>query len=186
MGDVAEISSGNSAPQNPDLFENGVYPFCRTSDVGLVHISNNFSEIQDKLNAEGIKGLKLFKKGTILFPKSGASVLLNHRVLLGIDSYVSSHLATIYSDQTKALPEYLFALLCNVDARDLVPDTGYPSLKCSELENIMIPLPAVDDQRHIVAKLEAEQEIIDANKRLIDLMQDKINQVINRIYKCDM
>ena len=76
--------------------------------------------------------------------------------------------------------------MCNVDARDLVPDTGYPSLKCSELEKISIPLPSIDDQRRIVAKLEAEQEFIDANKRLIDLMQDKINQVINRIYKCDL
>ena len=186
LGDVAEISSGNSAPQNPDLFENGIYPFCRTSDVGLAHISNKFSDIQDKLNEDGIKGLKLFKKGTILFPKSGASILLNHRVLLAVDSYVSSHLATIYADTTKALPEYLFALLCNVDARDLVPDTGYPSLKCSELEKISIPLPSIDDQTRIVEKLEEEQEIIDVNKRLIDLMQNKINQVIQHIYKCDL
>lgn len=56
----------------------------------------------------------------------------------------------------------------------------------SEYSNIKIPLPSIDDQKRIVAKLEAEQEIIDANKRLIDLMQDKINQVINRIYKCDI
>lgn len=56
----------------------------------------------------------------------------------------------------------------------------------SEFSDIEIPLPSIEDQKRIVAKLEAEQEIIDANKRLIDLMQDKINQVINRIYKCDM
>lgn len=55
-----------------------------------------------------------------------------------------------------------------------------------QIQNYLIPLPSIDDQRRIVAKLEAEQEIIDANKRLIDLMQDKINQVINRIYKCDL
>lgn len=55
----------------------------------------------------------------------------------------------------------------------------------SDFENIMIPLPSIDDQRQIVAKLEAEQEIIDANKCLIDLMQDKINQVMNRVYKCE-
>ena len=55
-----------------------------------------------------------------------------------------------------------------------------------QIQNYLIPLPSIDDQRGIVAELEAEQEIIDANKRLIDLMQDKINQVINRIYKCDI
>ncbi len=56
----------------------------------------------------------------------------------------------------------------------------------SEYSNIKIPLPSIDDQKRIVTKLEAEQEIIDANKRLIDLMQDKINQVMTRIYKCDV
>ena len=55
-----------------------------------------------------------------------------------------------------------------------------------QIQNYLIPLPSIEDQKRIVAKLEADQEIIDANKRLIDLMQDKINQVINRIYKCDM
>lgn len=59
-------------------------------------------------------------------------------------------------------------------------------LSNNDIKQIVIPLPSIDDQKRIVAKLEAEQEIIDANKRLIDLMQDKINQVINRIYKCDM
>ena len=54
-----------------------------------------------------------------------------------------------------------------------------------QIQNYLIPFPSIDDQRRIVAKLESEQEIIDANKHLIDLMQDKINQVMNRIYKCD-
>lgn len=167
LGDVAEVSSGNSAPQDSALFEDGIYPFCRTSDVGKVHISNNFSEIQDKLNKSGVKGLKLFKKGTILFPKSGASILLNHRVLLAVDSYVSSHLATIYADTTKALPEYLFALLCKVDARDLVPDTGYPSLKCSDLANIEIPLPPLDVQQQIVDEIENKQSAINHAREII-------------------
>ena len=53
------------------------------------------------------------------------------------------------------------------------------------LKDISILVPSIDDQKRIVAKLEAEQDIIDANKRLIDLMQDKINQVMNRVYKCE-
>lgn len=60
------------------------------------------------------------------------------------------------------------------------------NLNSNIVADTVILLPSIDDQRRIVAKLEAEQEIIDANKRLIDLMQDKINQVINRIYKCDI
>lgn len=178
LGDVAEVSSGNSAPQDSALFEDGIYPFCRTSDVGKAHISNNFSEIQDKLNKDGIKGLKLFKKGTILFPKSGASILLNHRVLLAVDSYVSSHLATIYADTTKALPEYLFALLCKVDARELVPDTGYPSLKCSDLANIEIPLPPLDVQQQIVDEIENKQSAINHAREIIKNLERERDNIL--------
>lgn len=62
----------------------------------------------------------------------------------------------------------------------------FKEISKTNFAQLSVPLPSIEDQKRIVEKLEAEQEIIDANKRLIDLMQDKINQVINRIYKCDM
>lgn len=168
LGDVAEISSGNSAPQDQKLFENGVYPFCRTSDVGKVHISSNFSDIADRLNDEGIQGLTLFKKNTILIPKSGASTFLNHRVMLGIDSYVSSHLATIYTKQDKVLAKFLFYMLLKVDAKTLTPNSAYPSLKLSEVSNIEIPLPPMSVQEEIVKELDAYQSIIDGAQKVVD------------------
>ena len=81
LGEVCDISAGNSAPQKKEFFKNGKFPFFRTADVGKVHISNNLTVAKDYLNKNGIKGLKLFKKGTILLPKSGASTFLNHRVI---------------------------------------------------------------------------------------------------------
>ncbi len=168
LGDVAEISSGNSAPQDQKLFENGVYPFCRTSDVGKVHISSNFSDIADRLNDEGIQGLTLFKKNTILIPKSGASTFLNHRVMLGIDSYVSSHLATIYTKQDKVLAKFLFYMLLKVDVKTLTSNSAYPSLKLSEVSNIEIPLPPMSVQEEIVKELDAYQAIIDGAQKVVD------------------
>ena len=67
-------------------------------------------------------------------------------------------------------------------ARQAVNQTNF---NASQLNEVKIYCPPIDEQLLIVQQLEAEQEIIDANKRLIDLMQDKINQVMNRIYKCD-
>ena len=96
LGEVCDVISGNSAPQNKDSF-NGKYPFFRTSDVGMLHVSNNMITSRDYLSENGIKNMKLFKKGTILFPKSGASTFLNHRVVMGVDGYVSSHLAAIHT-----------------------------------------------------------------------------------------
>lgn len=159
LGEIAEVSAGNSAPQNSAFFENGIYPFCRTSDVGRVHHSINFYQIQDKLNDIGIKGLRLFKKETILLPKSGASTLLNHRVMLTIDSYVSSHLATIYRNEKIVLAKYLFYFLSQFDVNELIPDKSYPSLKVTEIAKIKIPIPSLEIQQKIVKILDKFTEL---------------------------
>lgn len=175
LKEVAEIGAGNSAPQNKELFENGIYPFCRTSDVGKVHLSANFSEITDLLNDKGIKGLKLFKKETILFPKSGASTFLNHRVRLSIDSYVSSHLATIYRKTDIINSLFLYHLLCNIDAKKLTNNQNYPSLKLSQIQKIKIPLPPLSVQEEIVAEIEGYQKIIDGAKMVVENYKPQID-----------
>jgi type I restriction enzyme M protein len=53
----------------------------------------------------------------------------------------------------------------------------------SEYSNIKIPLPSLANQERIVAAQEEEQTIIDANRRLIDIMADKITKTIEQIYK---
>ena len=160
VGELAEIASGNSAPQDRALFEGGVYPFFRTSDVGAVHLSKSLSTVRDYLNDKGIEGLRLFRKGTILFPKSGASTYLDHRVMMGVDGYVSSHLATFYTkDPSHLLQEYLYEYLAITSAKEIKPTSGYPSLNVEDLKSIEIPLPPLAVQQRIMeACAEVDQE----------------------------
>lgn len=174
LSDIATITSGNAAPQDSSLF-GGVYPFFRTSDVGAVHRSNNLIMSQDYLNDEGIKNLNLFPKGTILFPKSGASTFLNHRAVLGIDGYVSSHLAAIIPNTNRVNELYLYYLLTSIDAKDLTIDQAYPSLKLSQISSIRIPLPSIDVQKSIVSELDSYQKIIDAAKTIVDNYKPQID-----------
>src|SRR3989339_1582180 len=186
VGDVAEVNAGNSAPQDPKMFIDGTKPFFRTSDVGLVHMHPNLTITRDKLNEKGIKGLKLFKKGTILFPKSGASTFLNHRVVMGIDGYVSSHLATI-TPTDKIVPQFLFYLLCQIDAKQLTNDQSYPSLRLPQISKIKIPLPPLEDQGQIIKEIESKQAIIENAKELISKVEREradSGQIFERL-KCD-
>lgn len=181
LGKLADVSSGDSAPQSSSCFLNGSYPFCRTSDVGKIHRSSNFSEIEDYINETAISKLHLFHRGTILFPKSGASTLLNHRVMLSIDSYVSSHLATIYANSIDRY--YLYYFLCTVDAKQLVPNLDYPSLKISELKNIKVPYPTdKGEQDYIVKTLDAVAEMIKLRKETIQLTKDLIPAIFHEMF----
>ncbi len=183
LGEVCEISSGNSAPQNKSFFENGKYPFFRTSDVGKRHLSDNLVECSDYLNDEGIKGLTKFKKGTILFPKSGASIFLNHRAILGVDGYVSNHLATICPNEEKALSKYIYLILIRVDAKKLTSEQDYPSLRLTDIANIQIPLPPLEVQQEIVAEIEGYQKIIDGCRQVIDAWKPDVETFLDEELK---
>jgi len=170
LGNVAEVAAGNPAPQGDANFLNGTEPFIRTSDVGRVHLSSNFIGTADRLTKEAARAhrMRMFPKGTILFPKSGASTFLNHRVVMGEQAYVSSHLACIICNEEKLLSQFAYRLLCNVDARTITPDQAYPSLRTSEIATIEIPLPPVEVQRQIVSEIEAYQKVIDGARAVLE------------------
>lgn len=153
LGAVAQVSAGNSAPQGDALFAEGIYPFFRTSDAGRVRFGD-IAESSDYLNDQGIKGLRLLPAGTILFPKSGASTFLNHRVMMAVDGYVSSHLATIVGDESKVDRRFLLYFLSTVSAQDLVQDHAYPSLNLPLISGIPVLLPPLPEQHRIVAILD--------------------------------
>jgi restriction endonuclease S subunit len=173
LGELAEVGAGNSAPQNKALFEGGTLPFVRTSDVGIIHIGSIKSS-RDLLTPEGAKGLKLFSAGTILFPKSGASTFLNHRVILTSPAYVSSHLATIKANAEIALDRYIYYFLQTVDARDLCQDQTYPSLNRDQIAGIKVPLPSLDEQQKIIEKLDGAFAEIELQKARLRVENDYV------------
>lgn len=176
LKEIAEIKAGNPAPQDDRYFDGGEFPFIRTSDVGAVHYSDNFIGSSDKVNQTAVDELRLrlFPAGTILFPKSGASTFLNHRVLLGEPAYVSSHLACIVCDEEKVLSKYAYHILRCVDARKITPDQAYPSLRLTHIGNIPIPLPPLAVQRYIVAEIDGYQRVIDGARAVVESWRPRV------------
>ncbi|MEM1868315.1 MAG: restriction endonuclease subunit S [Thermosphaera sp.] len=156
LGDVGRIFAGSSAPQDDIYFENGVFPFVRVQDLGRHGVTTNLLEIKDMINERAIRECHLVKarKGTILFPKSGAAVLTNSRAILGRDAYIVSHLAAVEVNQTKVEPLFAFYWLCTVDMGQYIDNPAYPSLRLSKIAEIRIPLPPLEEQRRIVARIE--------------------------------
>jgi len=52
----------------------------------------------------------------------------------------------------------------------------------THLKQMTIPLPPIDVQRAIVAEIEAEQELVNANKQLIERFEAKVKATINRVW----
>jgi type I restriction enzyme S subunit len=180
LEEIADISAGNPAPQDAKHFSPDGYPFIRMQDVGREHIEPALVETTDRVSSLAVRecGLRLYPAGTLLIPKSGASVNLNHRAMLGGDAYVVSHFATIIPDQKKVLPAYLFHWSQRYDPRSQAQVTSLPSLPLSLIRTAKVPLPPLEEQHRIVELLDKAATI----KHRVQAAQAKARTLIPALF----
>jgi restriction endonuclease S subunit len=85
------------------------------------------------------------------------------------------------------LPEYLLYILSNPIYQDEIFKTAsgirQANISGQQLENILIPLPNINVQQQIVAQIEKEQQLVDANKQLIQIYEQKIKSKIAEVWE---
>jgi restriction endonuclease S subunit len=60
---------------------------------------------------------------------------------------------------------------------------GQAGINNTALSNLKIPLPPVSEQDAIVAQIEKEQQLVNANKELIKIYEQKIKDEINKLWE---
>ena len=152
LRDIAAVLAGDPAPQEPRAFGVRGPLFVRMQDVGRYHVNPALSASKDRLDPVWLSenNLRLFPKGSVLIPKSGASVNLNHRAMLATEAHVVSHLAVLIPDRSRICPDYLFWWSVHYDPRKKVQTTSLPSLKLATLKETDIPIPPLSKQQNFV------------------------------------
>lgn len=178
IGSICQVGAGNGAPQGDVFFAGGTYPFVRMQDVGRCQ-TPYIRTTTDRLNGLALEkhSLRQWPAGSLLIPKSGASVALNKRALLREPSYVVSHLAVLVPGDLID-SEYLYYLFCTLDMMRLALDPAYPSLRTSDLARLRIPLPPLSEQHRIVKILQEAEEI----RRLRSEAEVKTLDLIPRLF----
>jgi len=95
--------------------------------------------------------------------------------LLGIDAATNQAVCGILPND-KFVPEFLLYLLRDRTEEMVALSTGgaQPNISQELIRNLNIPLPPLDIQCQIVAELEAERKLVEANRELITRMEGKI------------
>ena len=184
LGDIANVVAGDPAPQEPRAFAPAGPLFVRMQDVGLHHVNPVLADTTDRLSLDWLAGnrLRLFPKDSILIPKSGASVNLNHRAKLATDAHVVSHLAVVMPDKSRIDPDYLFWWSVRYDPRAQAQVTSLPSLKLSTLKEAKVPLPPLDEQRRIVGILNRAARIERLRAQALDQMREFIPALFIKMF----
>jgi type I restriction enzyme S subunit len=179
LGEVANIEAGGSAPQGEQYFA-GKHPFVRVQ-----HLDEDGRLVKrwNLITDEAVRdySLRLFPEGTILLPKSGASIRLEKRAMLPIDAYVVSHLAAVRPRSDAVEKDFLFYFLrsCRL-ARDKAE--GYPVLNLTELKTVAVALPPLPEQRAIAEVLLVVQRAKEATEKVIAALRELKKSLLKHLF----
>ena len=96
----------------------------------------------------------------------------------------ASDCTTIKSkNENKLLTKFIFHFVKSRqrEVYKLQKGMGQPHVYGKELAKIKIPLPSLEIQKHLVAGMEEQEKIIEANKKLVGIMEQKITEVLSEI-----
>ena len=171
LGEVADVSAGQGAPQGEDNYCSDGIPFIKAGNLESL-INGMPEQTMQKVSDFVAKShrLKLYKSGSVLFAKSGMSCMKGWVYTLNNDCYVVSHLAVITPHMQKTEGRYLNYYFQFNKPNTLVKDAAYPSISLKDIENISLPVPSLSEQQSIVAELDKINELISLKKaQLSDL-----------------
>jgi len=188
LREIALVDSGQGAPQGENYF-NGEDIFIRAGDLN--NLTNNLyvGDYCEKITEEAIKKYKLkkYKKGSIVFPKSGMSVNTGNIAITKENSYIVNHLAIIEPlEQISNL--FLFYLLKNIGISHLSRDSSYPSIRIYDIKDMRIFLPFsngkpnLKEQERIVSILEKAEKQKERGKNANELLDEYLKSVFNEMF----
>ncbi|POZ58441.1 Type I restriction-modification system, specificity subunit S [Dehalococcoides mccartyi] len=177
--DAAFVTSGGSAPQGDHYF-GGNNPFVRVQ-----HIEQDLDRITgwNLITDQAVQdcGLRLYPKGTIVFPKSGASIYLEKRAVLPIDAYIVSHLCALTPKNEIVDNSFLFQALRNIRLAELKAD-GYPTLNLSEIKVRMVPLPPLSEQKAIARVLSVIHNAVETQDKIITAAKELKKSIMRYLF----
>jgi type I restriction enzyme M protein len=114
---------------------------------------------------------------------------LNKLTVVKLKGYCSSDMYPLLPDDSKVhiiyLATYMLSNSFNEKIRGYYERANIPKINRSQLFETKIPLPSLATQRAIVAKIEAEQALVAANRELISRFEKKIQATLARVWGDD-
>jgi type I restriction enzyme M protein len=111
---------------------------------------------------------------------------LNKLTIVNLNGYCSSDMYPLIPSGTKVniqfLATYMLSDIFNESIRGYYERASIPKINRSQLFEVEIPLPPLAIQQAIVAEIEVEQKLVEANRELIKRLEKKIQDVLERVW----
>ncbi|OUO49537.1 hypothetical protein B5F76_13720 [Desulfovibrio sp. An276] len=182
LGDssIAEIFSGQPAPQNIKFASSEGFPFIRAKSLEFLCSGGSEEQLEhiDVKTAKKYK-LRLFPANTVIFAKSGMSAKIPRVYRLKGYCYLVSHLAAIITHKNLS-SKYLECYLKYNHPSSLISNDSYPSIRLSDIKEFEICFPELHEQQKISKTLNLISSLIEMRKKQIS----NLDHLVKSRFKC--
>ncbi len=164
--------------------DNGNTRFIRITDID----ENGLLKKDDKkyINLTNDSRKYLINPSDLLVARTGATYGKTLHFNSSEQAIFASYLIRLNFDNSRILNKYywIFTLSEDYQNQKVVLSQGgaQPQFNANSIVKIKIPLPAIETQKKIVSQIESEQKIIEANKKLIAMYEQKIKERIDEVW----
>ena len=180
LGEVCNLTYGYT----DTALDEGDARFIRITDIGEDGLLRENDIKYIRLNDEAKK--YLLSRGDVLVARTGATYGKTLYFDLDFPAVFASYLIKLSFDKDKVIPKYywVFTLSDSYDEqkRRLMTGGGQPQFSANLIKKIRIPLPDTATQNLIVLEAEKEAELINANKQLIEIFEQKIKDELAKVW----
>lgn len=185
IGELCTLTTG-STPSTKDRenYDNGTIKWVVSGDVHLGKIFDCHGRLTEK-GKESAR-LKMHPIDSVLIALNGQGKTRGTVALLKTEATCNQSIVSMNPIDTKKLmPEFLYYILkCKYqEIREITGDKQRSGLNMPIIRNIHIPLPPLEIQNQIVAKIEDERALIEPSKQLVEVFTKKIKERINELFQ---
>ena len=165
LGEVCEVLDSKRKPVTKADRKQGKYPYYGAT--GIVDYVDDY----------------IFDEKLVLIGEDGAKWDVGEKTAFIAEGkyWVNNHAHVLRPNRNKILDEVLTAYINSIDLMPYITGVTVPKLNQEKMRSIKIPLPPLEVQKQLVVEMEEQEKIIEANKKLIGIMEQKITEVLNEI-----
>jgi type I restriction enzyme M protein len=185
LGRLSEIFSGGTPSKAKPEYWNGEVPWVSPKDMKTDLIVDTEDHISE--SAVSDSAVNSVSTGTVLcVVRSGILAHSFPVAIAGRPLTFNQDITALVVDRKQLMPEWLFHVLRSLEDDILSRGTKrggtVHSLQNGFLRELSIPLPPLAIQRQIVAEMEVERALVEANRKLVEIFEKKIQAKLAEIW----
>ncbi|EOZ2729881.1 restriction endonuclease subunit S, partial [Escherichia coli] len=184
--DVVDVNSGIGFPIKYQGKSSGDYPVYKVRDIssavarnnGNLNIAGHYVSAKEAVELRG----KIFRSGTTVFAKIGEAVRLNRRAIIQTSGLADNNVMAI-SAILHEMDKFIFHFMNTIDLSEQARSTTVPSIRKGDVENILLSLPPLAEQKIITEKLDTLLAQVDSTKARLEQIPQILKRFRQAVYQ---